>query len=403
MRAKLLRRILGLGLVAALALTVAPVSASAQGSGSSQKVKIMTFNLTGSGLDFDDFDAAAKAAARAIKKAGGPDIQVLVCETTVDPSSGADCAREAVDEGVIAVVGAFTTHADQYIPILEEAGIPSIAPYAIGFAELTSDISFPIAGGVLSGTAGMGAILADETNVKTIDVSYLDVPGGAGQFAAQLVAYGVEPRGLPAPTETPEPPGGADLTPSVQATIDKDTDGVVLATVDPEFSKWLIAYRQAGGKAKLAANGAVINGDNLETLGPNLDGVYVSNNYKPASTKGDPAVKRMVKELKAVDPDMHIVDPIIGTWAGTHLIGQAIADLPNPDAASLIAALNTDRDWDLGVIPPINFTKPSPEIAANPLLSSTISRLFNIDVYYTRIKNGKIVSLGNEAHNPLAP
>ena len=41
------------------------------------KFKIMVFNLSGNGLDFDDFGPAAKAAAKAIKKDGGPDITVL--------------------------------------------------------------------------------------------------------------------------------------------------------------------------------------------------------------------------------------------------------------------------------------------------------------------------------------
>jgi ABC-type branched-subunit amino acid transport system substrate-binding protein len=390
-------------LVTALAVTVVPLAGASTPEGAAPpKFKIMVFDLSEQ-PGYDVFGITAQATAKAIKKAGGPDIEVLVCTTTFDPNSSADCAREAVDEGVTAVVGVFSTHADQYMPILEDAGIPNVAPYGIGFPELTSDLSYPIAGGILSGTAGMGAILADETDVETIDVSYLDVAGGAGAFAADLVNFGLEPRGLPKPSSTPEPVGGADLTPSAQATIGKDTDGVILATVDPEFSKWLLAYRQAGGDAILAATASTVNPTNLEALGENLEGMYVSNNYKPGSLKGDPAIKQMKKELKPVSDEIEFVDPLIGTWAGVHLVADAMADATTTDAATLIATLNSDREWDLGVIPPINFSVPNPEVAANPLLAGTITRLFNIDVYYSRVKNGKIKALGSEPHNPLLP
>ena len=369
-------------------------------------IKLMVLgSFSGGGTDLGDIPDAAKAAAKAINRAGGVDgnsLSIIVCDHGFDPNEAAACAREAVDEEVAAVVGAYTASSDQYLPVLEKAGIPSVAPYAIGFPELTSTMSFPIAGGIVSGTAGIGAVLADAAKVKSIDVSFLDIPGGAGKFAATLVDLATEPRGLPESTSTPEPPGGADRTPSVQATIDKESQGVALATVDPEFSKWILAYRQAGGEAKLATAGATVTPDNLDTLGDAIEGVYISNNYKPASLKSDPGVKQMLREVKAFGKKIPLNDFSIGAWAGVHVVAEALAEATTLDAAGLVSALNTDREWDPLVSPPVNFTKPSPDIAASPLLSGAVERLFNIDVYYSQVKKGKIKAIGSTPHNPLS-
>jgi hypothetical protein len=67
-----------------------------------------------------------------------------------------------------------------------------------------------------------------------------------------------------------------------------------------------------------------------------------------------------------------------------------------------VSALNQDKAWETGVTPPVNFTKPDAAIAANPLLSASVKRIFNDAVYYAQYKNGKVVPLDSAAHDPLA-
>ncbi len=223
------------------------------------------------------------------------------------------------------------------MPILEDAGIPSVADFGISFSELTSPMSFPIGATAVGGTGGMGAILADHGSDK-VDVPYLDLPGGAGAVAADFVNYGLTARGAPKATQTPVPINGADLTPSVQQTADKDPDGVALTVTDPELSKWVVAYRQSGGEAQLAGPGASVNVDNVETLGDAAEGMLVSNNLKPATLKKDPGVKQMLKEVKAYDSGIKLVDASIGAWAGVHLVADALEGQTTLDAATLVDA-----------------------------------------------------------------
>lgn len=394
------------GLVAGVVgITAAPVGARTAQKPSGEPVVIMVLgSFSGQGLDFTDIPDAAKAAAAALNKQDGINgrpVKVVACDSGIDPNKDAECARQAVDEEMVAVVGAFTT-SEQYMPVLEEAGIPSVADYGISFSELTSDLSFPIGATALGGTAGMGAILADN-GAKKIDIAYLDLPGGAGKLAADFANYGVDPRGG-STTSTPVPINGADLTPSIQQTIDTDSNGVLLALTDPEYSKWVQGYRQTGGEAKIAAAGSTVNPTNIKNLGETGDGIYVSANFKPASlAKTDPGVRQMVKEVRAYDKDIELVDASIEAWAGVHLVADALDGQATMDAATLIAQLNQDKEWDTRVGPSVNFAVQPPEVAAAGGLLQGINRVFTTDVYYARVKNGKLVALDGKEHNFLVP
>ncbi len=360
-------------------------------------------SFTGGGLDFTDIPDAAKAAADAINKAGGVGtegrpIQIVVCDEGIDPNKGAECARQAVDQKMTAVVGAFTTSED-YVEVLAKGGIPSVADYGISFGELINDHSFPIGATAVGGTAGMGALLADKGKAEKFDVAYLDLPGGAGKLAADFVNYALKPRGISPAVLTPVPTGGADLTPSVQQTIDAKPEGVVLALTDPEYSKWVVAFKQSGGTAKIAAAGSTVNPTNVKALGKSAAGVYVSTNFKPASLTKDPGVKRMLKETKG--KGIRLVDASIEAWAGVHLVAQALEGQTTLDAATLLAQLNTDKTWDTLVGPPVNFTKQPPGIAAAGGLLTSITRTFTTSVYYAQVKGGKVKALDSEAHDFL--
>jgi len=369
---------------------------------SGDPVKLMVLgSFEGQGLDFTDIPDAAKAAAAALNKQDGINghpVKILVCNTGIDPNKSAECARDAVDEGAIAIVGAFST--DDYFDPLTKAGIPSVADYGISTGELTNPLSFPIGATAIGGTGGMGAILADQGADK-VDVAYLDLPGGVGKLAADFTNYGLKSRGAPEASQTPVPVGGADLQPSVQQTSDKDPQGVALALTDPEFSKWVVAYRQAGGKAKVAAPGSTVNPSNVKTLGDLAEGLLVSTNFKPASLKNDAGVKAMLKEINASDKGIRLVDPSIEAWAGVHLVADALKGQAATDAPTLVAQLNQDKVWQTKIGPPINFSQQPPAMKTAGGLISALGRAFTTDVYYAKVKKGKIQAIGNKTHNFL--
>ena len=85
--------------------------------------------------------------------AGRP-LEVITCDNKGDPNEGANCARIAVEEEVVAVVGSFTFDASRIIPVLEEANIAWFgACCPLVAQEFTSSISYAL-GSLLPGHGG---------------------------------------------------------------------------------------------------------------------------------------------------------------------------------------------------------------------------------------------------------
>ncbi|MFH9014791.1 ABC transporter substrate-binding protein [Streptomyces sp. NPDC017943] len=107
--------------------------------------------------------AFAEAYARWINNRGGLNgrkLKVLTCNDHNDSVAAAKCARRAVKENAVAVVGSYSQHADSFFPSLEGAGIPYIGGYGITTAEFTSPLSYPVNGGQPALLAGLGRELA---------------------------------------------------------------------------------------------------------------------------------------------------------------------------------------------------------------------------------------------------
>ncbi len=136
---------------------------------------------------------------------GGHELKLITCNDSGDPNKAADCARQAVDEGVAAMVGGFTANGDAIMPILDEAGIPWYAPPGISSAELSSEDSYPITSGVL-GLAGLGQMAAEDGCDKVASINF-DLPssGSIAQLGSTTNYY-VVPVGL---SDTVSENGGA--------------------------------------------------------------------------------------------------------------------------------------------------------------------------------------------------
>ncbi|MEV7412282.1 ABC transporter substrate-binding protein [Streptomyces althioticus] len=108
--------------------------------------------------------AFAEAYGRWVNSHGGIDgrpLRVLTCDERDDAVAAARCARRAVAENAVAVVGSYSQHGDAFLPTLEAAGIPYIGGYGLTHDEFTSPLSYPVNGGQPALLAGLGRTLAD--------------------------------------------------------------------------------------------------------------------------------------------------------------------------------------------------------------------------------------------------
>lgn len=101
----------------------------------------------------------AKAYERWVNSKGGINgrkLRVLTCNEKNTPSGAADCARKAIDEKAVAVVGSYSQHGRAFMAPLEAEGIPFIGGYGVSSEEFQSTLSYPVNGGQPVLLAGAG-------------------------------------------------------------------------------------------------------------------------------------------------------------------------------------------------------------------------------------------------------
>ncbi|MFE3599514.1 ABC transporter substrate-binding protein [Streptomyces sp. NPDC059142] len=132
--------------------------------GSRTPVTVMTWAPIGTNAtNLPGMPAMAQAYARWVNAAGGLDgheLRVLTCNERNDSAGAAECARRAVKEKAVAVVGSYSQFGRQFMAPLEAAGIPYIGGYGISEEEFTSFLSYPVNGGQATLLAGSGRQVA---------------------------------------------------------------------------------------------------------------------------------------------------------------------------------------------------------------------------------------------------
>ncbi|WP_238698071.1 ABC transporter substrate-binding protein, partial [Streptomyces sp. E5N91] len=135
---------------AALAAGCGVVPGATGGSGD-DPITVMTWAPQDTGAtNKPGMPALARAYARSINAQGGlagRKLNVLTCNDHNDSVAAAKCARRAVKENAVAVVGSYSQYADSFFPVLEGARIPYIGGYGLTNTEFTSPLSYPVNGG----------------------------------------------------------------------------------------------------------------------------------------------------------------------------------------------------------------------------------------------------------------
>jgi branched-chain amino acid transport system substrate-binding protein len=272
------RRYGALAAVASLSIVVSGCGSDDGGGGGSsdEAIKIMGIGLFQSAaLSLPDAQAAMEAKVAQVNADGGIDgrqIDLIICNNNLDPNTAAGCARQAIEEEVVAVVASFEPFTSQVVPTLEQAQIPFFHGEPITENDATSEIEFAMTGGVLTQYAALGKTMADagcsrvgiiassdevvqvgaEFATKAFESSggsavQIDVPIEQAAFdseVAQLVADGAEciipaanppqgasivktVNGLPEPM----PVGGisSEFPPTALETLGPDADLIVIA------------------------------------------------------------------------------------------------------------------------------------------------------------------------------
>jgi ABC-type branched-subunit amino acid transport system substrate-binding protein len=355
------------------------------------------------GTNVPEAVAAAKAAVRGVNSRGGVKghpLELVYCNEKNDAAAAKVCAQKAVDEKILAVVSVFNGSGG-IMPVLEAAGIPAIGSTGIAAdgSELTSKISFMLS--PLTFYPAVCPSLLKKVGAKKIGLVGYDL--SVSDRLVEFSKIGAKAAGLPLDPLVRVPLTTSDFSPTVTQLTRAGVDGTVLVVFDQAAH----AVITNGGKDLLYCHSAgVLTPDFLAKQGPVADNLVVATPFPELSQAGEfPELRRMIDELAgeaaAGDADAALAKAQKSTsstnaWLSVQVVdkvGNAVAG--ELTSSALLEQLSTTSGLDLGLVPPLDFTKPLP--------IPGVERVFNTTLRGARWDSAKqaFVSLGPETYPAL--
>jgi ABC-type branched-subunit amino acid transport system substrate-binding protein len=317
---------------------------------------------------------------------GGRPLQVQVCDEHGKPTDASACARKAVADNVVAVVGSFSFLGTNIMPALTKANIPVFGECCpITPPQWTAKNSFPMGTQPLYAVGLVKRAVADgckKINAVIIDGAQGFVPPMKNAMKANGMSFG---------KTVILPPTGQDYSPQVAEATSGGADCVVMIVSETPYVAWNQAWVQSGTTARMYGPQGNLDNVSIKGLGNKVDGSIIAGMYPDISTAPWADYRQALKDINADPANDYNSLGGLGTWAaytGFKTVAEATPDKGKTiDAASFLAQAAKTTNLDTkGMLPVIDFTKPW---SANP----PFSRLFNRTVVYSTIKDGKVVPL----------
>lgn len=329
--------------------------------------------------------AGAQARVEAINADGGINghpIELIECDSNLDPNQEKACIDQAIAEQVSAVVSSsifFTP-----LTSLEEAGIPFIGAQGITPDQLSNPISYPFSGvqGWFQGQVAIAvAAGAESVTIVTGDTA-------SSQYSESIAAAAAQAAGLTLNQSVVAAIGKADYTAEAAAAIADDPDAVLMNGPAEVLTKFTLAMRQAGYTGLIVSFGSGIGGDAIESLGESGEGVKVSLIARPISDTSDSTVAQFIAEMEATDSSAAQDELAEYGWSSVYLFAEVMQDAAAYDAAATIAA------FDL-VDSPISGGLFGPFQGTGTAVSPDTPRLFALSYIEGEVKDGVLVANGD--------
>ncbi|MFZ0014112.1 MAG: ABC transporter substrate-binding protein, partial [Acidimicrobiia bacterium] len=231
---------------------------------------------TGGALANPEIPEGAKSAQLLVNEAGGIQgrpVEIITCDTANDPNTAAECGRQMVDEGVVALSGVLSVHAGEFMPLMEENKIPSVAHTLAGVPGFTSPASFPVIGGIVA-TAPSVAVGVVESGATKVSTPRPDLAAGAA--IPTFVTPALEAFDATYGNDVPVPELAPDMATYVQASLDGGADGIAVFLSGQDATNFVITARQSEPDIPLGTFTTDATAFR-EALGPDLAGIVTSS------------------------------------------------------------------------------------------------------------------------------
>ncbi|MFF9068035.1 ABC transporter substrate-binding protein [Streptomyces sp. NPDC014891] len=355
--------------------------------------------------------AMAQTFARWVNSQGGIDgheLRVLTCNEHNTTTGAAACARRAVREGAVAVVGSYSQNGRAFMAPLEAAGIPYIGGYGISEDEFTSPLSYPVNGGQASLIAGHGMQLA--AACRTVSLVRPDTL--AGDKLPELLNSGLRKASHRGAVDIPAVEDAAEYTESASRAREKagDENGCVTAVLGERTQTFFDSFRRLpeqedGGDGGSGGDGERTDGVRISSvLGsvgqPVIDrtggahspfeGAFVTGWYPEASDRSWAPMRKVVQEHAFADNRVDPTDAgVQTTWIAYTVLKEVVESLDGDEVTATRIAYALDRGAriDTGGLTPALRWKYEDLLGA-----PGFPRIINREVTFQVVREGRLVA-----------
>jgi branched-chain amino acid transport system substrate-binding protein len=344
----------GAAAVGLATMAVPALAARHAGSGEAEPVKILVIDQGNfSAQPLADVLASAKAAAKAVNKAGQP-VELDICQppSTVDPSdtqAALGCVRQAIDNQDAAFIGG---PGEDGMQLLGEAKIPVFAPNALTPTEYNDPISFQPSGGAPVLFAAQGAAMVSQGHKKIALLTFdIDAARPLAEFAKKAI-IGAGGRVV---DEIHVPFQAVDVSPQIQQLKSSGADGALIITTEDIAAMLIRTMNQFGVDVAISAPAGGLRQETLDSLGELADGLLGGAPVPKVNVSGKnpPSLAQYVQEMKAAKSFKADTtrNTGIAAWLSVHAIAEAAKGLTGPvDGPALLDALQQSPGLDLPII-----------------------------------------------------
>lgn len=386
---------------ASLAAGCGIVPGATGGSGDDGPITVMTWAPQDTkATNKPGMPAFAEAYARWVNSQGGVNgrqLKVLTCNDQNDTVTAARCARRAVQEKAVAVVGSYSLYTDSFMPALEGAGIPYIGGYGITNNEFTSPLSYPVNGGQPALLAGLGRTLADTCGPVTL----IRPDTIAGDQLPPLLDSGLAAGGHARSGDQRAAEDATSYTGQAEqalerATTDVTERGCVVPALGDRTNTFMDSFRRARANYPEVRTATVLGSVDQSTIdasggasGP-YEGSYVTGWYPAASDARWDPMKKVIKEEAFGDNRIDAADAgVQTTWIAYTVFKQVVESLGDNEvsADTVSEALDSGLKVTTGGLTPTLRWNFQDELAA-----VGFPRLVNANVTLQVVQGGRLVA-----------
>jgi branched-chain amino acid transport system substrate-binding protein len=315
--------------------------------------------------------AAAKYANDYLGGLGGHPIQLDVCDDKQTPSGTSDCDNQMIADKVPVVLNNVLSFGDELIKNIQAAGIPLFAYSSSVQSIITSPDAYILTNGLGSSFAGPAKI-AQDAGLKHGAIFVIDVPAASGPVEQLDPIIWKKNAGVADFDVVPIAPGTADMTPQVQAELNKNPD-IVQVLGDVTFcSSALKALKTLGYNKTIV----VIQQCITSTSAAGIPGGYAGMTLT-AVTSNDPTDSENILYKTAMTKYSPGTDPYgngvtSGGWATVLGLARGLATLTGDvTPASVKSTLAAMPPTPVPLEPGVMFQCTGKQIAITPAVCST--------------------------------